>query len=380
MTQLLDAYEKGNPFYLYTGRGPSSDSMHLGHLIPFLFTKYLQEAFDVPLVIQLTDDEKFLWKNIPMDTVRRMTFENARDIIACGFDLDKTFIFSDLDYMGSLYPTVVKIQRTVTTSQVKGIFGFTDTDNIGKYGFPAIQAAPSFYSAFPHIFGEFEKKSLEERKKKEEEEAKTKKKKSKSANKASVEGETPKADIYCLIPCAIDQDPYFRMTRDVAPKLGYQKPALLHSKFFPALQGAKSKMSASDANSTIYLTDTPNQIKTKINKHAFSGGRDTREEQEKYGANCAVDVSYQYLRFFLDDDVELERIEKEYSTGKMMTGEIKAYLIKVLQELVKNHQEARAKVTDDVVRQFMSVRNMSHLIQSRTPVQPTQEAVEPKQE
>jgi tryptophanyl-tRNA synthetase len=37
---ILDAYENNQPFFLYTGRGPSSESMHLGHLIPFLFTKY----------------------------------------------------------------------------------------------------------------------------------------------------------------------------------------------------------------------------------------------------------------------------------------------------------------------------------------------------
>lgn len=60
------------------------------------------------------------------------------------------------------------------------------------------------------------------------------------------------------------QDPYFRMTRDVAPRIGYLKPALLHSTFFPALQGAQTKMSASDANSSIFLTDTPKQIKNKV--------------------------------------------------------------------------------------------------------------------
>lgn len=38
---ILDEYEKGNKFYLYTGRGPSGDSMHIGHLMPFIFTKYL---------------------------------------------------------------------------------------------------------------------------------------------------------------------------------------------------------------------------------------------------------------------------------------------------------------------------------------------------
>jgi tryptophanyl-tRNA synthetase len=54
------------------------------------------------------------------------------------------------------------------------------------------------------------------------------------------------------------------MTRDVAPRLGYPKPSLLHSTFFPALQGAKTKMSASDPNSSIFLTDTPAQIKKKV--------------------------------------------------------------------------------------------------------------------
>lgn len=66
------------------------------------------------------------------------------------------------------------------------------------------------------------------------------------------------------------QDPYFRMTRDVAPRIGYPKPALLHSTFFPALQGAQTKMSASDPNSSIFLTDTAKQIKTKVS--AASGG------------------------------------------------------------------------------------------------------------
>ena len=62
------------------------------------------------------------------------------------------------------------------------------------------------------------------------------------------------------------QDPYFRMTRDVAPRLGFHKPALLHSTFFPALQGPQSKMSASDPSSSIFLTDSPKQIKEKVSQ------------------------------------------------------------------------------------------------------------------
>ena len=100
MHNILDLYEKGTKFYLYTGRGPSSEALHLGHMIPMQFTKWLQDVFDCPLVIQLTDDEKFLFKpDLKLDECHRLAYENARDIIACGFDLKKTFIFSDLDYI-----------------------------------------------------------------------------------------------------------------------------------------------------------------------------------------------------------------------------------------------------------------------------------------
>lgn len=62
--------------------------------------RYLQDAFKVPLVIQLTDDEKCIWKNLSVEESQRLARENAKDIIACGFDISKTFIFSDFDYVG----------------------------------------------------------------------------------------------------------------------------------------------------------------------------------------------------------------------------------------------------------------------------------------
>jgi tryptophanyl-tRNA synthetase len=70
---ILDEYKRGNKFYLYTGRGPSG-LVHLGHLMPWLFTKYLQEKFDVNLIFQLTDDEKFLFNsNLNMETIQKYT-------------------------------------------------------------------------------------------------------------------------------------------------------------------------------------------------------------------------------------------------------------------------------------------------------------------
>jgi tryptophanyl-tRNA synthetase len=101
----LDAYEKGEEVYLYTGRGPSSESLHLGHMVPFMFTKYLQDAFDAIVVIQMTDDEKYYFKDaLTLDEANRLTHQNAKDIIACGFNPEKTWIFSNLETVGgSLY-------------------------------------------------------------------------------------------------------------------------------------------------------------------------------------------------------------------------------------------------------------------------------------
>jgi tryptophanyl-tRNA synthetase len=47
----------------------------MGHLVPIMFTQWLQEAFDVPLVIQLTDDEKTLWRGLDQAEARRMARE-----------------------------------------------------------------------------------------------------------------------------------------------------------------------------------------------------------------------------------------------------------------------------------------------------------------
>lgn len=95
----------------------------MGHLLPFIFTRYLQKTFKCPLVIQLTDDEKFFLQKSDekkdIEYFHQLAYANAKDIIACGFDRDRTFIFSDVDYMGYLYPNVCRFQRLLTYSQCR---------------------------------------------------------------------------------------------------------------------------------------------------------------------------------------------------------------------------------------------------------------------
>jgi tryptophanyl-tRNA synthetase (EC 6.1.1.2) len=58
----------------------------------------------------------------------------------------------------------------------KGVFGVNDSDNIGKLFFPSMQITPAFLLS-------------------------------------ALKGKKMR----CLIPYAIDQDPYFRVARDVLP-------------------------------------------------------------------------------------------------------------------------------------------------------------------
>ena len=321
--KILDLLEQKKPFFLYTGRGPSDGSLHLGHLIPFMFAKYLQDAFNVPLIIQMTDDEKTLWKGIELDKVQKMAVENIKDIISIGFEPEKTFIFMNTQYMcTAFYENYLKIAGKVTYNQARAIFGFQDTDSIGKFSFPAIEAAPCFSTSFPEIF-------------------------------------RGRRDIPCLIPAAIDQDPFFRMTRDVAPRIQHPKPSTLYCKFLPALQGAQTKMSSSDSNSCVFVSDTPNQIKKKINKYAFSGGQETTDLHRELGGNPDIDISFQYLTFLMDDDDRLEQIRQDYKSGKMLTGELKAVAIEIVQKVVFEFQERRKTITDEMVKDFAKIRKLS---------------------
>ncbi len=102
LDKLLGEYEGGKQFYLYTGRGPSGP-MHFGHIVPFIFTKWLQDKFDTYLLIQITDDEKLMTRKVTDEEVRKYTEDNVLDILSLGFKKDKTFIIIDRINAGILY-------------------------------------------------------------------------------------------------------------------------------------------------------------------------------------------------------------------------------------------------------------------------------------
>lgn len=269
--------------------------MHIGHLIPFILTRWLQDRFKVNVYIMITDDEKY-WDEPGMSLrdVRRWAYENTLDIVAVGFDPDRTFVFHDIEYIGKLYPMAVKVAKRINFNTAKAVFGFTGSTNIGLIFYPALQVVPTL----------FEKRR-------------------------------------CLIP-AIDQDPYWRIQRDIAESLGYYKTAAVHSKFMPPLTGLEGKMSTSKPETAIFLHDDPKTVRYKIMRYAFSGGQPTVELHRKLGGNPDVDVSFQWLKIYFEpDDAKLKRIEDDYRSGRMLTGELKEYLVEKINEFLEEHRARR---------------------------------------
>jgi tryptophanyl-tRNA synthetase len=306
---VLDLYEKGTKFVLYTGRGPSGP-VHIGHLVPWIFTRHLQEKFGVRLYFQMTDDEKFLIDDdATLPKTRKYAYENALDLIALGFKPEDTFIIYDVQDIGLLYDITLEVAKRITYSTAKATFGFQDSTNIGWIFWPALQAVPCFIHK--KLTGE---------------------------------------NVPALIPAAIDQDPYWRVTRDIAQKLGYYKPAQIHCRFLPGL-GPGGKMSASEPETSIFTMDPPELVKRKI-WNAFTGGKPTAAEQRKTGANpnvCSVFQYYVYL--FEEDDARLMERERRCKSGEMLCGECKADLVTRLNKFLEEHRERREKAKD-VIAQF----------------------------
>ena len=298
---VLDLYEKGIKFVLYTGRGPSGP-VHLGHLVPWIFTKHLQDHFKTRLYFQMTDDEKFLVKDeLELKEATNYAYENALDLIALGFEPENTFIIYDVQDIDLLYDIALEVAKRITYSTARATFGFQESTNIGWVFWPAIQAAPCFIHA--KLTGE---------------------------------------NVPALIPAAIDQDPYWRITRDVAPKLGYYKPAQIHCRLLPGL-GVGGKMSASEPETCIFTVDPPDVVKRKV-WNAFTGGKPTVAEQRKMGGDPSICTVFQYFLFmFEENDEKLAERERKCKAGEILCGECKTELADRINSFLEDHRRKREK-------------------------------------
>ncbi|MEM2024762.1 MAG: tryptophan--tRNA ligase [Desulfurococcaceae archaeon] len=301
---FLEKYGEGHRCALYTGRGPSGFT-HIGHLLPWIFTKWLQDKFGFHLFFEMTDDEKFLHsegKNL--EEYNRYAYENTLDLAALGLDPSKTHIIIDTEDIRYLYPIAVNVAKKITFSTQKATFGFNDSTNVGMIFFPTLQIAVSFLPT--ELFGE---------------------------------------PTEILIPAAIDQDPYWRLARDIAQSLGYPKPTQIHCKLLPGLD-IGGKMSSSKPESAVYTTDDLEVAYKKVLR-AYTGGQPTVELQKKLGGNpdmCPVYKMYEMM--FEEDEGKLAGRYSACRSGAVICGECKRELAERVSNFLKEHQARRIKAVD----------------------------------
>ena len=306
LAALLDGFANGKPFFLYSGRGPSGP-LHTSHLVPFDLCLWFQRRLGVPMYIQITDDEKFWARSgLTREETAQWGLENLYDILALGFDPKRTRVFFDSRSISALYPLAIRVARKIPYSTVKAVFGFEPSTNIGLVFYTALQTVPCFWPSW-------------------------------------AEGRT----VPCLIPCGIDQDPHFRVTRDIAEGLGYPKPALLHSQMIPGLLGEAAMSTSGDRpDNALFLNDPPDVVDRKV-RNAFTGGRATVEEQRRLGATPEVCSVWALWRTrFAESEEKFQEVTAGCRSGALLCGECKSQVLERVHAFYRHHGEAREKVKD----------------------------------
>jgi tryptophanyl-tRNA synthetase len=312
--RILDSARKRKPFAMMTGLMPSG-KFHLGH-------KALAEQFiyyqklGAELFICVADIEAYNMRRRPLDELRRVAIdEYLTNYIALGLKPRRVnFYFQsarsrDAGKSNAFYRLMGLVARRTTFNEMRDIYGELSP---GKVISVMNQVADILHPQLPE-FGE------------------------------------PRP---VVVPVGIDQDPHIRLTRDIASRMknfGFVPPSSTYHEFLPGLRG--HKMSSSDPYSYIALDDPPEKVRENIVKYAFSGGRGSVKEHRLRGGIPEVDVAFKILLFGMEpDDRKIRKIEDDYRSGALLTGELKQLTIERLQAFLRSHQKKREKARKQVDR------------------------------
>ncbi len=298
--RILEAVKAKKKFVMMTGLMPTG-KFHLGHMILAKQMVFYQKL-GAKIYIAVADLEAYNARGQSLEESKKIAEDYILNYIALGLRPENCEIYFQSDRSkdgkraGAYYRLQNLLARHVTFNEFKAVYGDITP---GKMLSSLLQASDMLHSQLDEF-----------------------------------EGACP-----VVVPVGIDQDPHLRLARDIAKrvsKMGFVQLSSTYHIFISGLKGGK--MSGSDANSFIAMTDSASEVKKKINKYAFSGGQPTLEEHRVKGGNPDIDVSFQYLRVLEEDDAELARVEKAYRSGEMLTGELKKLVIEKINGFLKEHQ------------------------------------------
>ena len=314
--KILNCIKTKKPFIMLTGLMPSG-KFHFGHKMVADQIIFYQKL-GAKVYLAVADIEAYNARHKDMKEIRKTAIsEYLVNYVALGLDLKKADVYfqskrsKDGKKANAYYTLANMLARHATFNEFKALYGDITP---GKMTSALVQASDILHPQLPEF-----------------------------------EGALP-----LIVPVGADQDVHLRLTRDLSQRIKEHKfvqVSSTYNKFLPALKG--EKMSSSDPTSFIALNDSSEEAAKKIKKYAFSGGQATIEEHRKKGGNPDIDVAFQMLRFGMEeDDAKLEKIRKEYKSGKLLTGELKNILIEKMSSFLKEHHKKR-KQAEKVVQKFV---------------------------
>ncbi|MEM7813860.1 MAG: tryptophan--tRNA ligase [Candidatus Aenigmatarchaeota archaeon] len=308
---IIEAMDKRKPFAVLTGANPSG-RLHFGNKLFLDQALWLQQQGG-EVFIPISNDESYVFKKAPSIEQATKTAMNVviPNIIAMGFDPERTHIFISTK-IPRVYELAMTLSTKVTISTINAIFGFDNSTPPGQVFYAVTQMAHILLPQLPEFGG-------------------------------------PKPTV---VPIGIDQDPYMRLSRDVAERAGMMKPSSTYHRFMHGLRGGK--MSGSRPETCVYMDDDEEAVREKIGR-AKTGGAGTVEEQRKNGGNPDVCNVFEYYNFHVaKDDAHAKRVWQECRSGKRVCGDCKAECARLLSEWLAAHRK-RVEKAKDKLDKFLNI-------------------------
>ncbi|MFP4112353.1 MAG: tryptophan--tRNA ligase [Candidatus Woesearchaeota archaeon] len=275
----------------------SSGPLHLGHKVDidaFLLFKSLgAKSFFV-----VSDIDAYVSRPDTKVSSLEVAKENATNLIAhlLALGISKEEIYVQSRKESRYYEFAFELSKKITENSFKAIYGHM---NLGKISANLLQYSDILHLQLKEYFGP-----------------------------------TP-----TITGVGVEQDPHARACRDLARRLSYnlKLPSFFYFLHQSGLQEG-SKMSASIPDTAIFLDDSIENMRKKINK-AFSGGRETVELHKKLGGIPEKDKAYEILFYHHPNDDFVKEVYTKYNSGELLTGELKKICIDFLTDFLREHQE-----------------------------------------
>lgn len=269
----LESFDEGNPekYYLYTGRGPSVGSFHIGHLLGLELILEFQKYIKNKIYFMISDDEKTFRDKISELEMQENVANTIKQLNKIGFNSSNTNInINSHGLTAEQYKLVIKLMSMSTINKLENIFG--KKENVGEYFYVFVQMMPCFIEK----------------------------------------------DKQCIIIAGKDQDPFFRLAREMAKRLKLPSPIIIYTKNVPGLDGSEKMSSSVISSNPIYISDDELIIKKKINsiKKVGSGSLD---ELFEFGANLKIDIPFRLIELFDKNESNVHIIKKYYEKAQFIT-------------------------------------------------------------